>query len=140
MRLIQDDNMWDSEAEKFFAQAFWEALDSLYAQEAEATERGGSRSVTDRFEHLNEDIRRSLMQAKTRALLRANLSELFAKAGRTKTFRAYAPAIWRLIDHVDHWKKGRDLALVALASYRRRAVREGKEPEVDPATTPAKGN
>jgi CRISPR-associated protein Cas8a1/Csx13 len=140
MRLITEDIMWDSEAEKLFAQAFWEALDSLYAQEAEATERGGSRTVQDRFEHLNEDIRRRLMQAKTRVLLRSGLSELFAKAGRQRTFRTYPAAFWRLIDHPDYWQKGRDLALVALASYRRRAVREGKEQETDLATTSAKGN
>lgn len=139
MRLISEDIMWDTEAEKLFAQAFWEALDSLYAQEAEATERGGSRTVQDRFEHLNEDIRRRLMQAKTRVLLRAALAELFAKAGRQKTFRTYTAALWRLIDHPDYWQQGRDLALVALASYRRRAVREGKEQETDPTST-VKGN
>ena len=131
MRLIKEDNMWDTEAEKFFAQAFWESLDSLYAQEAEATERGGSRTANERFEHLNEDIRRRLMQAKTRVLLRAALSELFAKAGRQKTFRTYTAAIWRLIDHPEHWQKGRDLSLVALASYRKRSVREGKEQETE---------
>lgn len=129
MRLIQEDNMWDTEAEKLFAQAFWESLDSLYAQEAEATERGGSRTANERFEHLNEDIRRRLMQAKTRVLLRGVLSELFAKAGRQKTFRTYTAAIWRLIDHPEHWQKGRDLSLVALASYRKRSVREGKVQE-----------
>lgn len=140
MRLITEDAMWDTEAEKLFAQAFWEALDSLYAQEAEATERGGSRTVQDRFEHLNEDIRRRLMQAKTRVLLRASLAELFAKAGRQKTFRTYTAAFWRLIDHPDYWQQGRDLALVALASYRRRAVREGTEKEGDPTTPTEKGN
>ena len=140
MRLISEDIMWDTEAEKLFAQAFWEALDSLYAQEAEATERGGSRTVQDRFEHLNEDIRRRLMQAKTRALLRAALAELFAKAGRQKTFRTYTAAFWRLIDHPDYWQQGRDLALVALASYRRRAVREGKEQETESTTSSEKGN
>ncbi|HEX4609329.1 MAG TPA: type I-MYXAN CRISPR-associated Cas8a1/Cmx1, partial [Urbifossiella sp.] len=132
MRLIQEDIMWDSEAEKLFVQAFWETLDSLYAQEAEAKDRGGSRSIEDRFEHLNEDIRRRLMQAKTRVLLRGALAEWFAKAGRQKTFRTYTAAFWRLIDHPDYWQQGRDLALVALASYRRRAVREGKEPESAP--------
>ncbi len=140
MRLISEDIMWDTEAEKLFAQAFWEALDSLYAQEAQATERGGSRTVQDRFEHLNEDIRRRLMQAKTRVLLRAALAELFAKAGRQKTFRTYTAALWRLIDHPDYWQQGRDLALVALASYRRRAVREGKEQETDPTTPTEKVN
>jgi hypothetical protein len=29
-----------------------------------------------------------------------------------------------LIDHPDHWRKGRDLALLALASHRKKADRE----------------
>jgi CRISPR-associated protein Cas8a1/Csx13 len=134
MKLITQDDMWETEAEKFFVQAFWEALDSLYAQEAEATERGGSRTAQERFEHLNEDIRRALMQAKTRVSLRAALAELFAKAGRQKTVREHPAAVWRLIDHPDCWQQGRDLALLALASHRNRAAREGKEPESEPTT------
>jgi CRISPR-associated protein Cas8a1/Csx13 len=123
MKLITEDDMWDTEAEKVFVDAFWQALDSLYAQEARATERGGSRSATDRFEDLNDDIRRKLMQAKTRMLLRSALSDLFAKAGRQNSIRNHPAAIWRLIDHPDHWRKGRDLALLALASHRKREER-----------------
>ena len=131
MKLISDDDMWDAEAEKVFVQAIWETLDSLYAQEAEATKRGGSRTVTDRFKHLNEDIRRSLMQAKTRVLLRGVLAALFAKAGRRKAICHHTAAVWRLIDHPEHWQKGRDLALLALASHRNKAVREGKEQDTE---------
>jgi CRISPR-associated protein Cas8a1/Csx13 len=129
MKLIQEDAMWDTEAEKVFVEAFWEAMDSLYAQEAAATERGGSRSITDRFEDLNDDIRRKLTQAKTRTLLRAALADLFAKAGRQKTIRTYPAAVWRLIDHPDHWRKGRDLALLALASHRKKEERESSTPK-----------
>jgi CRISPR-associated protein Cas8a1/Csx13 len=124
MKLIAEDDMWDTEAEKVFVQAFWEALDSLYAQEAAATERGGSRTATDRFEDLNEDIRRKLTQAKTRTLLRGALSDLFAKAGRQKTIRTHPAALWRLIDSPDQWRKGRDLALLALSSHRKREDRQ----------------
>jgi CRISPR-associated protein Cas8a1/Csx13 len=124
MRLISEDDMWDTEAEKVFVQAFWETLDALYAQEAAATERGGSRTATERFEDMNDDIRRRLTQAKTRTLLRAVLSDLFAKAGRQKSVRSHPAAIWRLIDHPDHWHKGRDLALLALASHRKKEERE----------------
>src|SRR5262249_19137875 len=118
MKLINEEDMWESEAEKIFVQAIWESIESVYAQEGKEThERGGSRSAEDRFNDLNEDIRRKLMQAKTRTLLRAALSELIAKAGRPPTVRQHPAAIWRLVDHEDEWKKGRDLALLALASY-----------------------
>jgi CRISPR-associated protein Cas8a1/Csx13 len=136
MRLIQEDDMWDTEAERVFVEAFWQTLDSLYAQEAGAVKRGGSRTVDERFEDLNEDIRRRLMQAKTRSLLRAALLELFAKAGRQKTIQAHPAAIWRLVDHPDHWQKGRDLALLALASHRKKEKRESGS---DSALTATKG-
>jgi CRISPR-associated protein Cas8a1/Csx13 len=123
MKLIAEDDMWDTEAEKTFVEAFWQALDSLYAQEAAATERGGSRTVAERFEDLNDDIRRRLTQAKTRTLLRTALADLFAKAGRQKSIRAHPAAVWRLIDHPDHWRKGRDLAMLALASHRKKEDR-----------------
>lgn len=132
MKLIAEDDMWDTEAEKVFVEAFWEGLDSLYAQEVTATERGGSRTITDRFEDLNDDIRRRLTQAKTRTLLRSVLSDLFAKAGRQKSIRKHPAALWRLIDHPELWRKGRDLALLALASHRKKEEREA-------ATTTQKG-
>lgn len=124
MKLISEDDMWDTEAERVFVEAFWEALDSLYAQEAAATERGGSRTPEDRFKDLNEEIRRRLTQAKTRNLLRMALADLFAKAGRQKSVRAHPAAVWRLIDHADEWRKGRDLALLALASHRKKEDRD----------------
>jgi CRISPR-associated protein Cas8a1/Csx13 len=124
MKLIAEDDMWDTEAEKVFVEVFWETLDALYAQEAAATARGGSRSAADRFEDLNDDIRRRLTQAKTCTLLRAVLADLFAKAGRQKTIRTHPAVVWRLIDHSEHWRKGRDLALLALASHRKREERK----------------
>ncbi|MBI4661755.1 MAG: type I-MYXAN CRISPR-associated Cas8a1/Cmx1 [Verrucomicrobia bacterium] len=133
MKLIAEDDMWDTEAERVFVEAFWEALDSLYAQEAAAIERGGTRTIEDRFKDLNDDIRRRLTQAKTRALLRTVLADLFAKAGRQKSIRNHPAAIWRLIDHPDHWRKGRDLALLALTSHRKKEEREAA------ATSTAKG-
>jgi CRISPR-associated protein Cas8a1/Csx13 len=131
MRLIKEDDMWDTEGEKFFVQVVWETLDSLYAQERDAVARGGSATYEKRCERLNGDIYRSLIQAKTPILLRSTLSGLFAKAGRQKTIFAHVPSVWRLIDHPDHWQKGRDLALLAFASYRRKAVREGKEADTE---------
>ena len=124
MKLIAESDMWDTEAEKVFVEAFWETLDSLYAQEAAATQRGGSRTAMERFDDLNEEIRRRLTQAKTRTLLRAALANLFAKAGRQKSIRTHPAALWRLIDDPKQWMKGRDLALLALASHRKKDNRE----------------
>lgn len=134
MRLIQEDDMWDTEAEKVFVEAIWEALDSLYAQEAGATKRGGSASVEKRWERLEGELYRSLMQAKTRPLLRSALAGWFAKAGRHDKISAHLPAIWRLIDHAEFWQRGRDLALLAIASHRKKAIREVRAAEAEITT------
>ena len=127
MDLIQEDEMWDDPLERDFATAFWETLGALYFREKEAVERGGSRSWGDRIEDLNEDIRRNLTRAKTGPLLRETLAELFARPVekyRSPTLRANPGLAWRLIDR--DWKRGRDLALLALASYQSKDKREGQ--------------
>jgi CRISPR-associated protein Cas8a1/Csx13 len=118
MELIQEDDMWDIEAERLFVEGFWQILKALYRREAQATERGGSRSAKDRMEDLNEEIRRELMRAKTRPLLRETIADLFARPVekfRSPVVRKHPATIWRFID--DDWKRARDLALLALASY-----------------------
>lgn len=124
MELVKEREMWDTESERYFVEAFWEILASLYAQEAKAVERGGSRKVEDRLDDLNEDIRRSLMRAKTRVLLRGYLAELFAKGGRQPTLVQNRTEIWKLMDHPWEWKRARDLALLALATYQSKEKRE----------------
>jgi CRISPR-associated protein Cas8a1/Csx13 len=119
MKLIQEEAMWDTEAERVFVEAFWETLKALYRREGDAAkDRGGARSATDRMEDLNEEVRRSLVQAKTHSLLRERLAEFFSrpvKNYRSQALAKHAPVIWRLVD--SDWKKGRDLALLALATY-----------------------
>ena len=119
MKLIENDLMWDTEAEKVFVETFWETLRALYRREADAAnERGGARTAGDRFEDLNEELRRALTQAKTKALLRELLTEFFArpvKKYRSPTLGKHSAVIWRLVDA--DWRKGRDLSLLALASY-----------------------
>jgi CRISPR-associated protein Cas8a1/Csx13 len=136
MELIQKEEMWDSPSEAMFVQAFWETLRSLYRQEAKAAKRGGSRTPKKRIGHLKEDIYRSLMRSKTRELTRQAVAELIAKASRSHrpgedTVRGNPAAIWRLIDDPHDWKRARDLALLALATYTKKQA----DPE---AGTPAK--
>jgi len=125
MELIDQEEMWDSPAERLFVEAFWQILASLYRREADAVERGGSRTFGDRVEDLNEDIRRRLTRAKTRPLLREAIADLFAKPVRkyrSPAVREHPAAMWRLID--DDWKRARDLGLLALASYQSKENRD----------------
>lgn len=126
MRLIEEPELWDDPNERLFLEALWEILASLYKREADAVERGGSRSWPERCEDLNEDIRRSVTRAKTGPLLRECMADLFARPVgkyRSKTVRENPGLIWRLIDR--DWKRGRDLALLALASYQSKEKRGG---------------
>jgi CRISPR-associated protein Cas8a1/Csx13 len=118
MRLISEEAMWDSEAEQVFERAMHETLRGIYRQEKKASERGGSRDAKKRWEQKTDEIRRQLLQAKTRDLVREVLAGLIALAGRQKTVQEYAGIVWRFINHPDHWMLGRDLALLALASYK----------------------
>lgn len=128
MELIREQAMWDSENGRILVEAFWEAIRSLYAQEADAAKRGGSRSINERIEHLNDDIFRRLMRSKTRDLLRETLAELFAKSGRQKTLRANPAVVWNLIDDPHDWKRARDLALLALATYSKKQEDAAPDP------------
>ncbi|QDT32299.1 type I-MYXAN CRISPR-associated Cas8a1/Cmx1 [Thalassoglobus polymorphus] len=125
MELIREDDMWDDPSDREFIEAFWETLAALYYREKEAVDRGGSRSWSDRIEDLNEDIRREITRAKTGSLLRQTLTELFSrpvKKFRSAHVRNNPGLIWKLIDR--DWKRGRDLALLALASYQSKEKRE----------------
>lgn len=120
MKLVQNEEMWDSKAEQLFVEAFWQILAALYKQEADAVQRGGTRIVDDRMQDLNEDIRRSLTRAKTRPLLREAIAGLIAKPVekyRSPLIREHPDVIWSLINDPYDWKRARDLALLALASY-----------------------
>jgi len=125
MELIQEEEMWDNPEERLFVEAFWQVLAALYRREADAVERGGSRTFGDRIEDLNEDIRRCLTRAKTRPLLRQAIIDLFARPVekyRSPVVRQRPDLVWHLID--DDWKRSRDLALLALASYQSKEKRE----------------
>ena len=136
MELIQQEEMWDSPEERLFVEAFWQILAALYFREAKAVERGGTRDVSDRIEDLNEDIRRRLTRAKTRPLLRETVADLFSKPVekyRSPAIRQNPAAIWRLIDN--DWKRVRDLALLALASYQSKEKRQSQDSSAN-STTP----
>lgn len=135
MRLINQPEMWDSEAEKVFVEAVWETLSSLYAKEAAAVSRGGSATAEKRFERLEGEIYRKLTQAKTRPLVRGVMAEMLAKAGRQHSIGKHPQSIWHLLDDRKDWQKGRDLALLALASHRRKPGDEATAGTVSDSST-----
>jgi|GEM_PF-1112508 len=139
MKLINEPEMWDDPNDRAFLEAFWETLSRLYYLERKhAEERGGSRPPEERMNDLNDKTRRELMQAKTRLLLRKTLAEFFAKPAKLPRSEALCnnvAALWRIIDA--DWRKGRDLALLALMTYQSRERRE--QPDANDSTPTMKG-
>ena len=128
MALISEKDMWDDPNERDFVYAFWEVNGQLRSQEAKATERGGSRSAVDRIGDLDESIQRDLMRAKTAPLFRSTISQMLGKTvkySRATKVQERPDLIWHLID--TDWKRGRDLALLALASYENKQKREARD-------------
>lgn len=118
MQVIKEPVMWDRDEERVFVETFWDALRSRFGKEAKAAaSRGGSRSPSDRFTDVAEEIRRGLYRAKTRQMLRATLAEFFASCGHSAKLKENVASVWRLADDAYEWQKARDLALLALASY-----------------------
>lgn len=112
--------------EETFLNAFDHALRSRYRQEAEHSQRG-SRSRADRWEDLRDQIRRSLMRANTRPVLRGVLAEFFAEAGHNPVLRDHRIELWHFIDGQHSWKQARDLALLGLVSYSGSTQASGEE-------------
>ena len=131
MELVREKEMWDTEEERIFLEVFWETLRSLMKQETTATERGGSRSVDKRLEHLDDDVFRRLMRSKTRDLLRETLAELFARAGRQRGHPAASCRRVGPMNHPHNWKRARDLALLALATYSKKQEPPGSDSPTD---------
>ncbi len=140
MELIKETTIWEREDERILVQACHDGLRALFAKEAKAARsRKGSRSLRDRWDDMKEDLRRNLMHAKTRQMLRGVLSEFFARADYAgkqgdppPALKQHLPSVWRLLDDPRDWRKARDLSLLALASYVPKPAATGTEVDSAP--------
>ena len=108
---------WQTPEEQWFVEAFHAALRNRYGIEVSNKEkRGGSREISERFKDLNEEVRRDLTRAKTADIFRSVIANFWAAAGHVKPLEEHTAEIWRFV--TQDWKCARDLALVALASYK----------------------
>lgn len=139
MELANDQKFWNNEQDRLFYEAFRKVLWRLCEHEKLAAKEGrGSRSDDERTEDLYDDLHRRLMRASTQHLLRQELIRILAEPpgrySRPSTLRENPGVIWALVNDRHDWKKARDLALFALASYgqfRGRAASEGATAETD---------
>lgn len=145
--LIGEDRMWDDPFEKDMLDVFTQAFRRLLNREAKALERGGSRALPKRWDTTMDRWHRRLLNAKTRLLLSSVVHELLALAARSPAFRgdslvepggpailrndAFHAEMRRMLSHSMEWKKIRDLALLAMATFADHRLR----PSIDEAVT-----
>ncbi|MDW7709697.1 MAG: type I-MYXAN CRISPR-associated Cas8a1/Cmx1 [Deferrisomatales bacterium] len=111
---------WPNEEDKLFVEAVHDALRNRYGALAG---RAKARGETPQFGREFERIRTSLMRAKNRETLRAEIADLFARSGINKVLQGGWEKVLGLFTGPD-WQRARDLALLGLASYAGKGVEE----------------
>jgi len=119
---------WDREEEKLFVQASHAAMRALYGSIGERTSAVGTDFDRKAATEMTK-IRSSLLRAKNADNFRDALLEFWSRASRSKVRTnpvlrssedGEATPVWeRILPLLDdqHWRKARDLALLALISY-----------------------
>jgi CRISPR-associated protein Cas8a1/Csx13 len=120
-------------SERVLVAACHEALYRRYGQIKGATNPG--ESLKARFEREYERLRVGLARCKNATSLRQELTDFWSRAGQLKALQDDWDAVLPMLD--EHWAHARDLALLALASYkgpeaRRGGAGEGTADEVRP--------
>lgn len=110
-------DMWDKPEEQDLLTLFHQSLRQILNQEEEAVKRGGSRTLKERWEDRQDEIRRGLLRAKTLELNRKFLLEILASGGGHKDLAGKKEILWRYLNDRYEWQKARDLALLALITF-----------------------
>lgn len=118
VEITKIDNLWENPEEReLYLMLSNDVLRNLLDQEEEALKRGGTRSLDKRWTDYAEEIRRSIMKAKTSILFRQTFLELLSKAGGSKKITEGKTIIWRYLNDSYGWQKLRDLTYLALVSF-----------------------
>ncbi len=110
-RMIQNRKLEWTERERQFVQACHEGIRSSYGQLAGRTRPGEVIS----FDKFNVRFRTGLTRCKNAATFREFMADFWARSGYVPTLRQNWNDLMSLL--LEDWRKARDLALLALASY-----------------------
>jgi CRISPR-associated protein Cas8a1/Csx13 len=105
---------WDEEREKLFVQACHQAIRYTYGQLSKNTKSGEQPN----WEKVSNRMRSGLGRCKNASSFREFITKFWANAGRIPTLQEHWQDLMDLVMDERQWKKGRDLALLALASYK----------------------
>jgi CRISPR-associated protein Cas8a1/Csx13 len=113
---------WD-ELERLFVQACHEAIRYTYGKVAKNTKEGDVLN----FERVTIRIRTGLGRCKNSETFREFMMDFWSRAGRIPTLQEHWSDLRKLVMDEKQWKKGRDLALLALASYKGKETTDKEE-------------
>jgi CRISPR-associated protein Cas8a1/Csx13 len=105
---------WDEEAQKLFVRACHEALKKIYAKIYGRTKEDEYAQI----ERENERIRSDLLRCMNAESFRSFILRFWSRAGQVSITQDYWEELLPLTTGRIHWKVGRDLALLALVSYK----------------------
>jgi CRISPR-associated protein Cas8a1/Csx13 len=112
------------EREKLFIQACHEAIKFTYGQ---ISHRAGDRKEFANFDRENTKIRTGLSRCKNSVSFREFITNFWSRAGCIPTLQEHWQDLMGLVMDEKEWKKARDLALLALASYKGKGVTDSSE-------------
>jgi len=107
---------WDRESEKLFVKACHEAIGYNHKQ---LYKRAKERKEVPNYEREDTKFRTGLARCKTAVAFREFITDYLSRARFMPTLEENWEGFMDLIMGAKDWKKGRDLALLALASYQR---------------------
>lgn len=101
------------EREKLFVKVCHEAIKFTYGQLAGKAKQG----EIPNFDKVTVRIRTGLGRCKNAASFREFITDFWSRAGKLPTLQAHWQDLMEFVMQDSQWKKSRDLALLALASY-----------------------
>lgn len=121
------------ERDKLFVEACHEGIKFTYGQIKKYTKPG--EDLTARFNRVTIRLRSELSRCKSAESFREFITDFWARAGRLPILQKHWYELMSLINSPDpkDWKKARDLALLAFASYKREDANTNDASEIDDA-------
>jgi CRISPR-associated protein Cas8a1/Csx13 len=121
-QVTQKANLKD--AERFFITACHEALKNRYGK-IKTNTKGGD-SLKARWNREYERLRVGLSRCKNASSLHQELTDFWSRGGHLKTLQENWGEVLPLLDE-ENWPRARDLALLALASYKGPETKDGNQ-------------
>ena len=113
---------WDTEAHELFIQVCHEALSRIYAKLYSQAKENDYVQI----ERENERLRSSLLRCQNHKAFRHFMASFLTKAGSNSIYINHEKKLTPLITYPKNWELSRDLALLALVSYKTKKQKDNE--------------